>query len=55
MKDIGEMTCNMDMVLKHGQMEANMKDITMKVKSMGKEHTLGVTEVVMLVIGLIIK
>jgi hypothetical protein len=55
MKDTGKMTYNMDMVLKLGLMGQSMKAITMKAKSMAKEHILGVMDQNMWETGLITK
>jgi hypothetical protein len=44
MRDIGKMTYNMVMVLKHGLMDLSMRVTTMKARSMGKEHTPGVMD-----------
>jgi len=45
MKEIGKMINNMDMVLKLGKMELNLKDIMWKVKNTGLVHFNGQMEV----------
>jgi hypothetical protein len=55
MKVNGRMICNMDMVLKHGLMDLDMKAITLKGKKMELEVISGMMDHNTQVIGLRIK
>ena len=55
MKDHGNKISSMDMGIRHGQIIADMKDITKWVKKVGKGNTHGKTIVLMKENGLITK
>ena len=54
-KVIGRMTCNTATVLRHGLMARGMRVTTRRARSMVKELTYGLMDLVTLVTGLITK
>jgi len=55
MKDTGKMTCNMDLEVKVGLMEIDIREHMNEVKRMDKGNIFGMMEVILKEIGLIIK